>query len=66
MIARRLSQAMVVSAEEMASAFRSELHSSLRSLFSFPSRAGGLDRADSSSAFNWRHNWSAHLAKQGN
>lgn len=27
---------------------------------------GRLDRADSSSAFNWRHNWLAHLAKQGN
>lgn len=29
-------------------------------------RVGGLDRADSSSAFNWRRNWLAHLAKQGN
>ena len=41
--ARRLSQAMAVSEEEMASAFRSELHSSRSSLFSFPGWVGGLD-----------------------
>lgn len=43
--ARRLSQAMAVSEEEMASAFRSELHSSRSSLFSFPGGvAGWMDR----------------------